>query len=354
VGFFSRYPQKRVRHRDPRQDPSGFLSDLLSYVARGDYDVLIPILDVSTELISQYKEQIEKYVRVPVVDYPTLLKARDKSQTMKIAQSLGIPCPKTYFPGDVGLESTAREVDYPVLIKPNCSAGSRGINQARDPAELKFLYPKVAARYGPSTVQEYIPHSGAQYNAQFFLSRDHEVKATVVCKKMREYPLMGGPAALNCTLINREIIALGTRLLQAIKWSGYAEIDFVTDPRDGVIKVLEINPRISNNLKISFAAGINFANLLLAHALDQEMKPAGGYREGVCLRNEGLDLLWFVKSKQRLTASPSWFRFLGKNLQYHLISLDDPGPMVAFALANLRDLFSREMRRSKFQKDFLE
>jgi D-aspartate ligase len=164
---------------------------------------------------------------------------------------------------------------------------------------------------------------------------------------------MGGPAALNCTVSSREIINLGTRLLQAIKWSGYAELDCVTDPRDGVIKVLEINPRISNNLKISFAAGINFAELLIAHSLGQEIKSFTDIQEGVYLRNEGLDFLWFLKSKERFTASPSWFSFLGKNVKYHLMSQDDPGPLVAFVLANLRDLFSVEARRYKFQRDYL-
>jgi hypothetical protein len=37
VGFFSRYPQRRIRHRDPRRDPEGFFSDLMGYVSKGVY-----------------------------------------------------------------------------------------------------------------------------------------------------------------------------------------------------------------------------------------------------------------------------------------------------------------------------
>jgi D-aspartate ligase len=353
AGFFSRYPHRRIRHRDPRKDPDGFLTDLEMHLSSGQYDVLIPILDVTAELVSKNKAELEKYVRIPLVDYPTFMLARDKSKTMKIAQSLKLPCPKTCYPEETEIEEIARQVEYPVLIKPNISVGARGLTKARDSLELKKLYPIILSHYGPCTIQEYIPQTDLQYKAQFLLDSQREVKAWIVYSKIRHYPLEGGVSALNCTVFREDITFLGYKLLKAMNWYSYADIDLIADPRDGLVKIMEVNPRITGSVKICFEAGVDFANMLVALALGREVEPVNGYRSGIYLRNPGMDFLWFLKSKDRLQADPSWFWLLGKNLTYEVLSVYDPGPAIAYSLANLRDLFSAEARRYKYKRTCL-
>jgi D-aspartate ligase len=353
VGYFSRHPHRRIRHRDPRVDPEGFLKDLKSHLATGEYDVLIPILDVTAELVSRHKPELERFVRIPLVDYPIFMRARDKSQTMKIAQTHGLPIPQTYFPEETAIDEIGGMVDYPVLIKPNVSVGARGLTKVKDARELKELYPLVVARYGPSTIQEYIPQTDLQYKAEFLFDKSGEVKTWIVYSKIRHFPLEGGVSTLNRTVAREDIAALGRRLLQAMDWYSYADIDLITDPRDGKIKIMEVNPRITGSVKICFEAGVDFANMLVALAMDRELTPTKGYREGLYLRHPGLDLIWFFKSPNRFKADPNWFRFFGKNLTYDVWSLTDPGPLVAYILANIRDLFDVEVRRYKFQRAYL-
>lgn len=353
AGFFSRYPHRRIRHRDPRRNPEGFLEDLIRHLSTGIYDVLIPILDVTAELVARHKPILEKYVRIPLVDYPTFMLARDKSKTMKLAQRMGIPSPKTYFPDERGLDEVAEVIDYPVFIKPNVSVGARGLTRAHNAVELKKLYPHVVEYYGPCTVQECIPQSDLQYKAQFLLDRQGMVIASIVYSKIRYFPLTGGVSTLNCTVIRDDIGNLGIQLLRGMKWYGYADIDFITDPRDGQVKVLEVNPRITGSVKICFEAGVDFANLLVGLALRRNLSSVESYQQGIYLRHPGLDFLWFLKSRNRFRTSPSWFWFLGKNLRYEIFSISDPGPGAAYLLANLRDLFSPEARRYKFQRNYL-
>jgi D-aspartate ligase len=353
VGFFSRYPHRRIRHRDPRIDPQGFLADLKGHLATGDYDVLIPILDVTAELVSRYKPELERFVRIPLVDYPIFMRARDKSQTMKIAQAHGLPVPRTYFPAEMDIEEIAGMVDYPVLIKPNISVGARGLTKVKDARELKELYPLVVARYGASTIQEFIPQTDLQYKAQYFLDRDGEVKAWVVYSKIRHFPLEGGVSTLNCTVAREDIAGLGKQILHAMDWYSYADTDLITDPRDGRVKIMEVNPRITGSVKICFEAGVDFAKMLVALAMGWEVEPVKGYQVGLYLRHPGLDLIWFTQSKDRFKAHPNWFRFWGKNLRYDVWSLADPGPLVAYVLANIRDVFSLEARRYKYKRGYL-
>jgi D-aspartate ligase len=353
VGYFSRYPQRRIRHRDPRQDPEGFLADLIGHVSTGNYDVLIPILDVTAELVSRHKAELARFVRIPLVEYPIFMRARDKSQTMKIAQSLGLPIPKTYFPEEMGVDEIAAGVEYPVLIKPNVSVGARGLTKVKDAGELKKFYPLVVARYGASTIQEFIPQTGLQYKAQFFLDKSGTVKTWVVYSKIRHFPLEGGVSTLNRTVLREDIASVGRQLLKAMNWYSYADIDLITDPRDGVVKIMEVNPRITGSVKICFEAGVDFANMLVDLAMDRKVTPIKSYREGLYLRHPGLDLIWFWKSPDRLKAKPKWFRFFEKNLKYDVWSLKDPGPLLAYVLANVRDLFSVEARRYKYQRSYL-
>lgn len=353
VGFFSRYPHRRIRHHDPRKDPERFLADLVGHLSTGEYDVLIPILDVTAELVSQHKQELEKFVRIPLVEYPIFMRARDKSQTMRIAQAHGLPIPKTYFPDEMEIDQIAGMVDYPVLIKPNISVGSRGLTRVKDQRELKKLYPMVVARYGPGTIQEYIPQTDLQYKAEFFLGRNSEVKACVVYNKIRYFPLEGGVSALNCTVNRDDIVRTGKQLLHAMEWYSYADIDLIADPRDGLVKIMEVNPRITGSVKICFEAGVDFANMLVALALGSNIEPVRQYREGIYLRHPGLDLIWFLKSKNRFNSDPSWFRFMGKNIKYDILNLSDPGPALAYALTNFRDLFSTEARRYKYKRNYL-
>jgi D-aspartate ligase len=354
VGFFSRYPGERWRHRDPRRDPGGFVDDLRRKLSTGRFDVLIPILDVTAELVSRHKQELEQYVRIPLADYPVFMRARDKSQTMRIARDLGLPCPKTYFPEDSPLEEIAGQVDYPVLIKPNFSVGARGMMKVRNAEDLQRLYPLVVRQYGPCTVQEFIPQTDLQYKAEFFLDQRGAVKTCVVYSKMRYFPLAGGVSALNCTVSRDDVRGLGTALLKAMNWYSYADIDLIADPRDGQVKIMEVNPRITGSVKICFASGVDFADMLVRLAMGCEIPSVDHYQPGIYLRHPGLDLMWFLASPDRFKAEPSWFRFFGKNLHYEVLSIADPGPTIAYTLANLRDLFSPEARRYKYQRSFLE
>jgi predicted ATP-grasp superfamily ATP-dependent carboligase len=154
------------------------------------------------------------------------------------------------------------------------------------------------------------------------------------------------------TIKRDDIKDLGVRLLQGLGWYGYGygDIDFIEDPRDGLIKIMEINPRLSAPVKICFEAGVDIADMLVKFAMGSEIPSVTDYNDNIYLRHDGLDLLWFLTSKDRFAASPSWFRFLGKNIKYQVMSADDPWPTLAYALANIRDLFSQEARRYKYQR----
>ena len=104
----------------------------------------MPIGDDCFEVISRNRNLISQYTKVPVADYEIWSKARDKSETIKLAKQLGVPHPKTYFISEISeVDKFEKDIELPVVIKPKKSSGSRGITYVQKREDLKEAYLKV-------------------------------------------------------------------------------------------------------------------------------------------------------------------------------------------------------------------
>jgi predicted ATP-grasp superfamily ATP-dependent carboligase len=69
---------------------------------------------------------------------------------------------------------------------------------------------------------------------------------------------------------NEEVITIVDKLMRALNWNGFANIDLRFDESTGKVLVLEINPRFSFTLQASLkVTGVNFAYLLCQLAQGQ-------------------------------------------------------------------------------------
>ena len=130
---------------------------------------------------------------------------------------------------------------------------------------------------------------------------------------------------------------------------GIGDADLIVDPRDGLPKVMEINPRVSCSIKIGFVTGIDYADMWVRLALDLPIEPHLQYQKGLHLRNLCQDILWYLYSdpQVRKTTGPPFSNFLGKNVFYQTISPDDPLTFVGFILYILRKYRSHSTRADK-------
>jgi predicted ATP-grasp superfamily ATP-dependent carboligase len=118
-------------------------------------------------------------------------------------------------------------------------------------------------------------------------------------------------------------------------------VEFRIDARDGIPKLMEINPRFWGSLQLSILAGVDFPCLLYRMMIRGDVKPALHYEEGVrCRWLLPGDILWFMSSPRKLH---NLREFLTFDTPDDIISKSDPGPTYGFMLATLRYLPSREM-----------
>ena len=350
MGFFSRYPARRVVYPSPETSPRAFVERILDLAKEHAYSLILPVDDFSSGILSAHRDRFAPYTRIPIVPFDTFTKARDKGQTMRIAMQEGVPCPQTFFPDSQKIDEIAKEARFPVLVKANVSSGARGISLVEKKDDLEPTYQRVRAAYGECHIQEFIPKGGRQYVADFFLDMKQEQKAAIVYSKLRFFPVNGGSSVLNRTVHEPEILKYGYKLLRAMNWYGFADLDFIVDPRDGMPKVMEVNPRLPTTLRISLAAGMDFPRMLVNLAMGEEIPTSTGYRLDVYLRHLPMDVLWFLKSPERFRASPGFFNFFGPNLYDQIMCLNDPGPMVGFCLDNLVSLLDRDSRKARYSR----
>jgi len=341
--FFSKYIKNKIIYPNPAENPFSFIKSIYELVKRSKYDAIFPVDDQTTILFSKYKDKLSKYTKVPVADYETITKGRDKAKTITIARENGIPCPKTYFVDDIE-EIRKDEIEFPVVIKPRESSGARGIAYVNSLEELMREYKKVKKRYGAPLIQEYIPHNGGHYSVCALFNQDSEPRAIFVYKELRQYPITGGPATFSVSVEKTDVLKYAIKLLKAMKWYGVAHLDFLIDSRDKKPKLLEVNPRFWSSLELAILSGVDFPYLLYKMALDGDVETVTKYETGIKLRFLVGDILWLLGTKNKLKALPEFLKFMDGSIGYAIWSLDDPKPIVGFILDNLLCMIKKDRR----------
>jgi len=233
--------------------------------------IIFPTDDLTVAHLSKNKQELSDYFTIWTPEWDCVKYCYNKKLTYKIAESAGIPIPKSFFPEDV---SDLSEVDYlfkyPIIIKPAImhefyKKTKHKVVAVNNKEELKEKYLKACSATNPSDIiiQEIIP--GSPQNLYSFGSffKNGEAIAYIIGQRSRQIPMDFGKASTFVELCEiPEIYELGTKLLKTIDYYGLSEVEFKKDSRDGKYKLLEINPRTWKWHTIALKAGINLPYLV--------------------------------------------------------------------------------------------
>lgn len=334
MAFFSRCSKSRHIYPSP-ENAVLFTKVMLNIVRKNKFNVILPIGSDISILLSKHLNEYLKYTKIPLANYDMLTKAYDKAETLKIAIENGIPCPQTFFPESVNeVENIAKKIDFPAVIKIRKGAGAKGVVYVNTPAELVFNYkrihntpsPSIFENYQYPLIQEYISGEGRGF---FALFNNSEPIAFFAHKRLREYPITGGPSVLaESVRCDPKIKEYGIKLLKALNWHGVAMVEFKIDSRNGQPKLMEINPKFWGSLDLAIASGVDFPYLAYKMAIGDDVKPVFTYKEGIRFRwLLPYDVLHLLSSPNKISAFKEFLKFRNENLFYD-ISLDDPLPNI--------------------------
>jgi predicted ATP-grasp superfamily ATP-dependent carboligase len=126
-------------------------------------------------------------------------------------------------------------------------------------------------------VQELVPGNGDSQYSYAALWRDGQPVAGVTARRTRQYPVDFGRASTFVETVDApEVVERSRRLIERIGLTGLAEVELKRDARDGVLKLLDVNPRVWGWHTLGARAGVDFPWLLWQLACGEEIEPAEG------------------------------------------------------------------------------
>ncbi|NMB34236.1 MAG: ATP-grasp domain-containing protein [Clostridium sp.] len=345
---FSKYCNEFVLYPDPYGKPEEFIDFITQYIKGSDINAILPMGDHLAELTSRYYDDFAAITSILVPKHEVFKIARDKALTLKYAVESGVPVPEIYNPQD--LEDIESKVKYPIIIKPRISSASRGLVVAHNREEALEYYNKISIDFKDPVIQEMILEGGGHYQANLLFDKNSEPKASCVKKKIRQFPVYGGPSTFFKTVEHTEIEELSIRFLKNIKWVGPAEVEYMVDPRDGKPKLMEINPRLSATIRLSCFVGIDFPYLIIKNALGEETARIKNTKyEHYCQWLIPADMMNFLYNKDRFKQEHGYILKKPKNVCHMTYARGDIKPYLANLLAYGISFFSSG-RLKKFIK----
>lgn len=323
---------------------------LFAYLKEHKIDLIIPLADDGAEFLSRNKEKIESTfgLRCAIPSFDIFNVANNKQLLMELCEKYTICHPKTRELKDGELKEIAEYVGFPAMIKPNFSQGAKGIMSVANMQELEEKFPCIHKQFGTCTLQQYVEQPDYYYNVMLYRDKKGNMDNYTIIKIRRYFPLKGGSSCYSETVEHPFLLNQCKVVLEKLNWVGFADFDILEDKNSGELKIIEINPRVPSSFQAAFAAGVDFGKVFLADEFDNPM-PKFDYEVDKQVRWMGLDVMWFVFSKNRFKCKPSWFKFFSKNVSYQDGAWNDPLPMLVGMLAGVVKYMNPEFRKSKLK-----
>jgi len=217
--------------------------------ALGDADLILPALedDPALERISRWagKEGIPC-----AFDIDAYRVSSSKSASNRFFQELDLPIPGLW-----------PESEFPVILKPDRSSGSRGIHICKDVSDLNKRS-AVPGMMDGLIVQEFV--KGNSYSLEVFgfpgnyrtlQVTDLYMDAAFSCKRV------AAPTEL-CSAMRKEFENMSVSIAEALGLKGLIDVEVVHN--EGCLKILEIDARLPSQTPITvfWSTGLNMVELL--------------------------------------------------------------------------------------------
>jgi D-aspartate ligase len=284
ISKHSRYATFSVRVRNLRDDDATVktLMELGEQLQLKGW-VLFPTRDEQVAAISRHRSMLSEWFRVPAPEWNTIRWMWDKRNTYQLANELGIPFPKTWFPQNL---QDLDQIDgpFPLALKPAIKehffyATKAKAWRANNKSELRELFQRACCvtEAGEVLVQDLIPGDGRHQFAYCAFFKEGRAIGSMVSRRRRQHPHEFGRASTFVETIDLPALeTLSERFLKAVNYYGLVEVEYKLDPRDGQFKLLDVNARTWGYHTLGASAGVDFSYLLYLDQLGERIEPRRG------------------------------------------------------------------------------
>lgn len=345
--LFSKYVDWRYIYPSVNLYPDKFISWLEKLVKINKFDVLITPEEETCLLISQNKERLSKFIRIPLPEYSAINFLRNKFSLISHAKNLGIPCPNTKLISSIqDIYNYKHSHKLPLVLKPVNGAGGHGIQYISEESKLDSIAKGIFSKHEKYLMQDYVP-GNSFYGVSVIFNERNQMRSAFVHQKLRQYPSTGGASTYAVSVKFPKLVELAEALLKSLQWYGVANVEFKIDQRDNIPKLMEANPRLWGSLQLAIFSGVDIPCMLYQLAIEGDIKPNFDYKTGVKFRwfLHG-DAMHFLSNFYKFKKNDSNILKLFEKGNCHAIwSIADPLPTLGNMLSLLDFITSKEMRK---------
>lgn len=294
---------KALRCPNPDVEPDQWLQFMIDLArSMGARPALILSSDQFVTAVAKHSDQLAEHYLLSLGSRLQGLLA-DKQSQYDLASRNGMPMPRTeeiHTEGEIVRFS--REVQYPCLLKPThfrqwqkFPAGHPLAHQkvaiANDRNQLIDHYRQAATVNRHAILQEII--TGPDTNKRVYLAcydANSRRIGHAMFRELRCDPLGFGPATVSHPVTDRETDRVCDGFLRRIGYVGICEIEMKWDDRDGQVKLIEANPRLSGGGDAAPYAGVDLCWLHYLDLIGQCVTPLSPRTDDfrhIVLRPEG-------------------------------------------------------------------
>ena len=249
LGFRSSYAFP-VEAPDPVEDEDGFVEAMKRLGdAIGRPAPLFPTHDEHLNALARHRAELGDRFLYPFPGWDVLGGLQSKRLQLETAERMGLAVPKTFHPrsfAEVG--AAAAETGYPLLLKPSDNVLFKRLYRRQafvchGPEELQVAYEQIAGH--EPMLQELVPGDADRlWTLGAYVAEDDAVLATFCGRKLRQTANSIGTARIGESVWDAEVVEAGLALLRELQFHGIAQVEWKRDPRDGRLKLMEVNPRL--------------------------------------------------------------------------------------------------------------
>ncbi|HEX7056828.1 MAG TPA: carboxylate--amine ligase [Bacilli bacterium] len=280
-GAKSRYCSEQLISPHYKVDPQGYVAFLIDYAKKQDEPpVLIPCHDFYVEIIDEHLDELKEHFLIPQTEKGLYTKLMNKETLHRLAVEHGVAVPETVRVHEENLfEKVESIIKFPCIVKPVDSPAfmakfRRKLFKVHNLTELKEALEKAKNAGLEVVVQRIIPgFDDHMYTFDAYLNQDAKVTHWATCQKYRQYPINFGASVYTGQKLVPELYDIGAAFFEAIKYKGFAEIEFKKDAETGKFYLIEVNVRLTNFNHLLYKIGLNIPYITYQELTGQAVEP---------------------------------------------------------------------------------
>ncbi len=303
-----------------------------------DGHILFAMSDDAIEFVIEHRDHLRDRYRLDDCDGRLQEAFLDKVRTLELAEKAGVDGPRRWkISNENDLAALRGKISFPAMVKPVQSHKFASVfRQKLFVIDESFddLCEKVkrAWQFGIEVfIVEMIPGPDSELSSYYtYRLADGSRLFNFTKSVIRRWPVNRGNACHHKTQWLPETAAAGQKFFDSAGLIGLGNIEFKRDPRDGKLKVIEVNARFTAAQELVRRAGVPIDLMIYCHLTGQTAPEARQKSRELRFWYPFRDFLAYLDLRKRGELNFwGWVKSVATTAHvFPLVSLSDPMPIL--------------------------